>query len=87
MAVYNKFRSFVEHVAEGVHNLQTGALVIALTVASPVNVARLVKSANVEITAGDKPGTFDVPMTITDPKGVVLRLKDDKPLILKVTVK
>lgn len=31
MAVFNKFNVFVEHMAEGVHNLATGSLVIALT--------------------------------------------------------
>jgi hypothetical protein len=30
MAIFNKFHSFTEHLAEGVHNLQTGALTIAL---------------------------------------------------------
>lgn len=30
MASYNKFNAFVENIAEGVHNLQTGALTIAL---------------------------------------------------------
>lgn len=39
MAVFNKFRPFVEHLAEGVHNLQTGALMLALCAAAnaPVN--------------------------------------------------
>lgn len=36
MATFNKFNSFVEHLAEGVHNLQTGALTIALTNTLPV---------------------------------------------------
>jgi hypothetical protein len=31
MAVYNKFEPFVEHIAEGVHNLATGAITVALT--------------------------------------------------------
>jgi hypothetical protein len=31
MAAFNKFNAFVEHLAEGVHNLQTGQLVVALT--------------------------------------------------------
>jgi hypothetical protein len=31
MATFNKFNAFVENVAEGVHNLQTGQLVVALT--------------------------------------------------------
>ena len=36
MATYTKFNAFVEHVAEGVHNLQTGALTVALTSVAPV---------------------------------------------------
>ena len=39
MATYNKFNAFVEHVAEGVHNLQTGALTVALTAAANAPVA------------------------------------------------
>jgi hypothetical protein len=37
MAAFNKFQVFVEHIAEGVHNLQTGQLVVALTNTVPVN--------------------------------------------------
>lgn len=39
MAAFNKFQAFVEHVAEGVHNLQTGALTVALTAAANAPVA------------------------------------------------
>lgn len=35
MATYNKFHAFVEHLAEGVHNFQTGQLVVALTNTTP----------------------------------------------------
>lgn len=37
MAAFNKFNAFVEHVAEGVHNLQSHQLVVALTNSAPVN--------------------------------------------------
>jgi hypothetical protein len=36
MPAFNKFNAFVENVAEGVHNLQTGQLVVALTNSAPV---------------------------------------------------
>jgi len=38
MATFTKFNAFTEHLAEGVHNLQTGALVLALcaTASAPV---------------------------------------------------
>lgn len=39
MATFNKFNAFVEHIAEGVHNLQTGALVVALCAAASAPVA------------------------------------------------
>lgn len=35
MAVYTKFQPFVENLAEGVHNLATGALTVALTNTAP----------------------------------------------------
>jgi hypothetical protein len=39
MATFNKFNAFVEHVAEGVHNLSTGALTVALHAAANAPVA------------------------------------------------
>ena len=35
MAVYTKFQPFVENLAEGVHNLGTGTLTVALTNTAP----------------------------------------------------
>jgi hypothetical protein len=35
MAAFNKLNGFVEHVAEGVHNLGTGALTLALSNTAP----------------------------------------------------
>lgn len=35
MATYTKFQPFVENLAEGVHNLATGALTVALTNVAP----------------------------------------------------
>jgi hypothetical protein len=35
MATYNKIADFVEHVAEGVHNLSSGALTVALSNTAP----------------------------------------------------
>lgn len=37
MATFNKFNAFLENVAEGVHNLQTGQLVVALTNTLPTS--------------------------------------------------
>jgi hypothetical protein len=35
IAAFNKFQAFPEHIAEGVHNLQTGALKVYLTATAP----------------------------------------------------
>jgi hypothetical protein len=37
MATFSKFNAFVENLAEGVHNLQTGALTVALTNTAPTS--------------------------------------------------
>lgn len=39
MATFNKFDAFVEHLAEGVHNFQTGQLAVALCAAASAPVA------------------------------------------------
>ena len=46
MATYNKFNCFVENIAEGVHNLETGALTVALTAAANAPVATNTVLAN-----------------------------------------
>jgi hypothetical protein len=35
MATYNKLNGFVEHLAQGVHNLNTGAITVALSNTAP----------------------------------------------------
>lgn len=50
MATFNKFNAFVEDLAEGVHNLQTGSLRVMLTNTAPV-ATNSVKADIVEITA------------------------------------
>lgn len=39
MATFNKFNAFVEHLAEGVHNLQSNQLVVALCASANAPVA------------------------------------------------
>lgn len=46
MATFNKFNSFVEDLAEGVHNLQTGALTVALCASANAPVATNTVLAN-----------------------------------------
>ncbi|MBA2347475.1 MAG: hypothetical protein H0V81_04200 [Solirubrobacterales bacterium] len=46
MATFNKFDAFVENLAEGVHNLQTGAITVALTAAANAPVATNTVLAN-----------------------------------------
>lgn len=58
-----------------------------LTAVSPVSVARLAPTAQLEIVAGDQTGTFDVTVQITNPDGTPIAYKDGKPLILRVTVR
>ena len=41
---FSKFNAFVEHVAEGVHNLQTGALKVYLTTTTPNAATMAVKA-------------------------------------------
>ena len=52
MATANKFLSFTEHLAEGVHNLQTGVIKAMLTNSAPVN-TNTVKADLTEISAGN----------------------------------
>ena len=52
MATFNKFNSFVEHLAEGVHNLGADTLKVLLTNTAPV-AANSVKADLTEIAAGN----------------------------------
>jgi hypothetical protein len=52
MATFNKFNSFVEHLAEGVHNLGADTLKVMLTNTAPV-ATNSVKANLTEITAGN----------------------------------
>ena len=52
MATFNKFNSFVENVAEGVHNLGSNTLKVMLTNTAPV-ATNSVKADLTEISAGN----------------------------------
>jgi hypothetical protein len=52
MATFNKFNAFVEHLAEGVHNLQSHTLKVMLTNAAPV-ASNSVRADLTEIAAGN----------------------------------
>jgi hypothetical protein len=58
-----------------------------LSGSTPVYVARLAKTVQLEITAGEKTGQFDVPVNITNPDGSPLPYKDGRPLVLRITVR
>ncbi len=53
MAVYNKFYQFVEDLGLGVHNLDTGALKVYLSNATPSASADAVKADLAEISSGN----------------------------------
>jgi hypothetical protein len=52
MATFNKFHAFVEHLAEGVHNLQSHTLRVMLTNTAPV-ATNSVRANLTEIAAGN----------------------------------
>jgi hypothetical protein len=52
MATFNKFHAFVEHLAEGVHNLGANALKVMLTNTAPA-AANSVRADLTEIAAGN----------------------------------
>jgi hypothetical protein len=52
MATFNKFNAFVEHLAEGVHNLQSHTLKVMLTNTAPV-ATNSVRADLTEIAAGN----------------------------------
>lgn len=53
MASFNKFNQFVEDLAKGVHNLDTGAIKIYLSNATPDAAADAVKADLAEISTGN----------------------------------
>jgi hypothetical protein len=52
VATFQKFNSFVEHLAEGVHNLGSGELKVMLTNSAPVN-TYTIKTDVTEISSGN----------------------------------
>lgn len=62
MASFNKFQSFVEHVAEGVHNLGSDTLRVYLTNATPSASADSIKTDLAEIATGSG---YTGPSTVT----------------------
>lgn len=64
MAVFNKFSSFVEAVAEGVHNLGSNVLKIMLTNSAPL-ATNTIKANLTEISAGNGYTAGGTVVTIT----------------------
>jgi hypothetical protein len=62
MVAYQRFNAFVENLAEGVHNLETNALKIMLTLTAPVN-TNSVKADLTEIAAGNGYTAGGIPIT------------------------
>ena len=65
MATFNKFNAFVEHVAEGVHNLGSDTLKVMLTNTAPV-ATNSVKADLTEISAGNGYTAGGATVTITE---------------------
>lgn len=65
MATFNKVNAFVEHLAEGVHNLASHTLKIMLTNTAPV-AANSVKADLTEIAAGNGYTAGGPTVTVTD---------------------
>lgn len=64
MATFNKFQSFVEHLAEKVHNLGADTLKVMLTDTAPV-ATNTIKADLTEITAGNGYPAGGVTLTVT----------------------
>lgn len=64
MATFNKFQSFVEHLAEKVHNLGADTLKVMLTDTAPV-ATNTVKADLTEITAGNGYTAGGATLTVT----------------------
>ncbi len=70
MAAYNKFNQFVEDLALGVHNLNTGTLNVYLSNAAPSASLDLVKTDLAEIsTGGGYTGPVDTQNTLAESGG------------------
>jgi hypothetical protein len=81
MAVFNKFHTFVEHIAEGVHNLQTGALKVLLTNTAPT-AANSVRADLIELAAGNGYTTGGATATVASSaqtSGTYKLVLDDPP--------
>lgn len=55
MVAFNKFQGFVEHLAEGVHNLETGVLKIYLVNATSAPVATLQTANTIKSNVAEMP--------------------------------
>jgi hypothetical protein len=65
MAAFVKFFAFVEHLAEGVHNLQTNSLKVYLTNTAPNQTTHALKADLAEISTGNGYTAGGLAVTVT----------------------